>query len=166
MQPGEALGVAAQVAVTLAGFAGIVVVFRPDSIHQWSPVDKFRLRLLLANSALPLVLALFGMLLLTTNPPPLAVWRWCSGFALALMVPFIATNALTTRQIPRSDLINVNKLLYYSIALLGFVAILLQLINIWSWNQFWPFFFVIFVYLVAAITQFLRLLLLPPHGHV
>jgi hypothetical protein len=35
MQPGEALGVAAQVAVTLAGFAGIVVVFRPESVHRW-----------------------------------------------------------------------------------------------------------------------------------
>jgi len=28
MEPGEALGLAAQVAVTLSGFAGVVVVFR------------------------------------------------------------------------------------------------------------------------------------------
>ena len=35
MQPSEALGIAAQVAVTLAGFAGIVVVFRPDSVRRW-----------------------------------------------------------------------------------------------------------------------------------
>jgi hypothetical protein len=34
------------VAVTLAGFAGIVVVFLPESVHQWSRVDRFRLRLL------------------------------------------------------------------------------------------------------------------------
>ena len=51
MQPSEALGIAAQVAVTLAGFAGIVVVFRPDSVHRWSPLDKLRLQLLLINSA-------------------------------------------------------------------------------------------------------------------
>lgn len=62
---GEALDVAARVAVTLAGFAGIVVVFRPDSLHQWSEIDKFRLRLLLANSAMPLVWSLFGILLAT-----------------------------------------------------------------------------------------------------
>jgi len=54
MQPSEALGIAAQVAVTLAGFAGIVVVFRPDSVHRWSPLDKLRLQLLLTSSALPL----------------------------------------------------------------------------------------------------------------
>lgn len=49
---------AAQVAVTLAGFAGIVVVLRPDSVHQWSALDRFRGSLLLMNSALPLGLAI------------------------------------------------------------------------------------------------------------
>jgi hypothetical protein len=56
MEPGEALGIAAQIAVTLAGFAGVVVVFRRESVHEWSAIDKLRLRLLLANSILPLVL--------------------------------------------------------------------------------------------------------------
>src|SRR5438552_4206087 len=73
MQPSEALGIAAQVAVTLAGFAGIVVVFRPDSVHRWSPLDKLRLQLLLTNSALPLAESLFGMLLLTFDPPPASI---------------------------------------------------------------------------------------------
>ena len=50
MEPNEALGIAAQVAVALAGFAGIVVVFRPQSVHEWSRLDRFRLRLLLHNS--------------------------------------------------------------------------------------------------------------------
>jgi hypothetical protein len=34
-------------------------------IHEWSTLDRFRLHLLLANSALPLVSSLFGILLLT-----------------------------------------------------------------------------------------------------
>ena len=54
MEPGEALGVAAQIAVALAGFAGVVVVFRREAVHEWSEIDKLRLRLLLANSILPL----------------------------------------------------------------------------------------------------------------
>jgi hypothetical protein len=96
MQPSEALGIAAQVAVTLAGFAGIVVVFRPESVHRWSPLDKLRLELLLTNSALPLAEALFGMLVLTFDSPPehlalvqrlwflLATLRFCLfGHALA-----------------------------------------------------------------------------------
>jgi hypothetical protein len=65
MEPGEALGIAAQIAVALAGFAGVVVVFRREAIHEWSGIDKLRLRLLLANSILPLGLSMLGLLLLT-----------------------------------------------------------------------------------------------------
>jgi hypothetical protein len=36
MEPGEALSTASQIAVALAGFAGVVVVFRHESIHEWS----------------------------------------------------------------------------------------------------------------------------------
>ena len=37
MEPGEALSTAAQVAVALAGFAGVVVAFRRGSLHDWGP---------------------------------------------------------------------------------------------------------------------------------
>jgi hypothetical protein len=36
MEPGEALSTTAQIAVALAGFAGVVVVFfRRESVHEW-----------------------------------------------------------------------------------------------------------------------------------
>ncbi len=162
MDPGAALDVAAQVAVTLAGFAGIVVVFRPQSVHEWSAVDRLRLRLLLANSAAPLIAALFGIFLLTIEPPPQAIWRWCSGFVLLLMVPFIATNSRHARQLSPAERIGVNTTLYYSLALLGTGALVLQLVNLFWWNRFWAFFAALFVYLVAAIIQFVRFVLLPP----
>jgi len=78
MEPGEALSTAAQIAVALAGFAGVVVVFRRESVHDWSTLDKFRLRLLLADSILPLGLCMIALLLLTVEPMPPDVWRWCS----------------------------------------------------------------------------------------
>jgi hypothetical protein len=37
------LSIAAQIAVALAGFAGVVVAFRSKSLHDWSHIDKFRL---------------------------------------------------------------------------------------------------------------------------
>ena len=88
MEPGEALAVAAQIAVTLAGFAGVVVVFRRESVHEWSPIDKLRLRLLLANSILPLLLCMIALLLLTIRPAPAGIWRWCSGFAFVVSLLF------------------------------------------------------------------------------
>ncbi|HEX4667395.1 MAG TPA: hypothetical protein VH207_12415 [Chthoniobacterales bacterium] len=153
---------AAQVAVTLAGFAGIVVVFRPQSVHEWSALDRLRLRLLLANSALPLVAALFGIFLLTIEPPPEAVWRWCSGFVLLLMVPFIAANSRSARRLPAAEQMGFNTtVLYYSLAVLGTGGLVLQLINLFWWNRFWPFFAALFIYLVAAVAQFVRFVLLP-----
>ena len=75
MEPGEALGIAAQIAVALAGFAGVVVVFRREAVQEWSGIDKLRLRLLLANSMLPLGLSMLALLLLTIKPMPPEIWR-------------------------------------------------------------------------------------------
>ena len=164
MQPGEALGIAAQVAITLAGFAGIVVVFRPDSVHQWSRIDRFRLRLLLANSALPLGYSLFAMLLMTAGLSDPVTWRWCSGVTLICQFGFMLSTSKMGRSISAEATKSVNRLLYFSMATLGSVAMVLQLVNVFRLATFWPFFAAIFVHLIAAIAQFLRLVLLPPHS--
>ena len=104
MEPGEALSTAAQIAVTLAGFAGVVVVFRRESAHDWSPLDKLRLRLLLTNSILPLVLCMVGLLLLTIRPAPTAIWRWCSGFAFVASLLFGITMTKHFRSVDLREL--------------------------------------------------------------
>jgi hypothetical protein len=104
MEPGEALSTAAQIAVTLAGFAGVVVVFRRESVHDWTPIDKFRLRLLLANSILPLALCVIGLLLLTIRPAPAGIWRWCSGSAVVILLPFAITTSGSFRRLDRQQL--------------------------------------------------------------
>ena len=76
MEPSEALSTAAQIAVALAGFAGVVLVFRRESVHEWSPLGKYRLRLLLMNSILPLAFGTVGLLLLTIKPVLPGIWRW------------------------------------------------------------------------------------------
>jgi hypothetical protein len=162
MQPSEALGVAAQVAVTLAGFAGIVVVFRPHSVHQWSAMDKFRLQLLLTNSALPLGESLVGMLLLAAQPPLGTIWQWCSGIAFTAQILVIVSVRDPRRNIRPEEFASVNRFLYYGIALFGTAAMALQVINMVRWNLFWPFFALIFVHLIAALAQFVRMVLLPP----
>src|ERR1041385_4846703 len=108
MEPGEALGITAQIGVALAGFAGVVVVFRRESVHEWSTVDKLRLRLLLGNSILPLGLCMLGMLLLTIKPMPAGIWRWCSGIAFVVSLLFAVTmtkyfRRLDVRQIDRKS---------------------------------------------------------------
>ena len=85
MEPGEALGIAAQVAVALAGFAGVVVVFRREAVHEWSSIDKLRLRLLLR-------LSMVGLVLLTVEPMPQGIWKWCSGLLLIATISFVTAS--------------------------------------------------------------------------
>jgi hypothetical protein len=130
MQPSEALGIGAQVAVTLAGFAGVVVVFRPDSLHQWSRLDRFRLRLLLTNSIYPLIFSIFGILLLTIQPPPESIWRWCSALAAAFEIPFAMVGFKTAFSLVPGEFKNVSKVMFYPLVSMAIAATALQFFNL------------------------------------
>lgn len=158
MQPSEVLSTAAQIAVALAGFAGVVVAFRSDSVHEWSAVDKFRLRLLLSNSILPLTFALFAMLLLSIEPATAWIWRACSALALVLDVPFAVNARKSARTLPSYRSPGMTHVVYIFFSMLGTGAVLLQVINLAFLNAFWAFFATIFVHLVAAALQFVRMI--------
>ena len=164
MEPGEALGIAAQIAVALAGFAGVVVVFRRESVHEWSPMDKFRLRLLLMNSVLPLALCMLGLLLLTIKPLPGGIWNWSSGFALAIFVLFAVTSVTTFRRLHLRQLQSYGRathFVFYLFGILGTAVTLLQLYNAAILGAFWPFFTGIVFQLTGAMFQFMRIILMP-----
>jgi len=164
MEPGEALGIAAQIAVALAGFAGVVVVFRRESVHEWSAVDKLRLRFLLTNSILPLGFCMLGLLLLTIRPVPPATWRWCSGVSFVVFVVFVITSGKTFRRLNLQEVKRerLTSIVFYVFAGIGTPALLLQLYNTVFLGAFWPFFTGIVFRLIAAVFQFARMILLLP----
>jgi hypothetical protein len=164
MEPGEALGIAAQIAVALAGFAGVVVVFRREAVHEWSDIDKLRLRFLLANSMLPLGLSMLGLVLVTIEPAPPGIWRWCSGILFVATLSFVvatrkAFRRLNLRNVQRHGL---SRFVFYLFAAFGMAAMFLQLYNIASLAAFWPFFAGMVYQLVTAMVQFARMILLLP----
>ena len=164
MEPGEALGIAAQIAVALAGFAGVVVVFRREGVHEWLDIDKLRLRLLLANSILPLGLSMLGLLLLTVKPAPPGIWRWCSGILLVVTVWFVTAiikmfRRLNLKTVQRQ---RANRFIFFVFGAFGVAALLLQLYNISLPGVFWPFFAGIVFQLITAMAQFARMILLLP----
>jgi hypothetical protein len=163
MEPGEALSTASQLAMALAGFAGVVFAFRSGALHEWAPTDKLRLRLLLSNSVVPLLACLIAMLLLSVKPPPPWIWRACSGLSLALMVPFGLSTMKGVRAIQSGGLsiVGTSRLLLHGLGILALVATLLQVYNVVALNAFWAFFATIVVQLVAGILQFVFLILLP-----
>jgi hypothetical protein len=164
MEPGEALGIAAQIAVALAGFAGVVVVFRRESVHEWSPIDKVRLRLLLATSILPLGLCMIGLLLLTIKPIPTAVWRWCSAIEFVVFLSFVVLMNRTFRRfgVRKVQREGGSRFMLYLFGAFGTAAMLLQVYNLALPGAFWPFFAGIVYQLVTAMAQFARMILLLP----
>jgi hypothetical protein len=159
MEPGEALSTAAQIAVALAGFAGVVVAFRRESVHEWSTLDKFRLRLLLANSILPLGLCTIALVFLTIEPALTGIWRWCSCIAFVVFVPFAITTMIAFRRfaLQRSQGAPAN-FIFFLFTTLGTAATLLQLYNAVLLGAFWPFFTGIVLQLIAAMVQFARMI--------
>ena len=163
MEPGEVLSTAAQIAVALAGFAGVVVVFRRESVHDWSPINKFRLRQLLTNSILPLAFCMIGLLLLTIRPVPADIWCWCSGAAFVILLPFGIGTVKVFRRFDLQELhrAGASRSVFYLTAAVGIAAMLSQLYNAALLNAFWPFFTAIGVQLIAAMFQFARMVLAP-----
>ena len=159
MQPSEALSASAQVAVTLAGFAGVVVAFRSGSIHEWSKVDKFRLRILLINSGIPFGLSIFAMLISATGLHEDRVWQVCSviGFVTIAMVGQQMRSGM--RGLSREEFRagGGSLAVFYSSSAIAIAVTLLQLYNAIVLKAFWAFFAGISTQLVLAMVQFVRL---------
>lgn len=159
MQPSEALSASAQLAVALAGFAGVVVAFRNRAVHEWSKVDRFRLYFLLNNSALPFLLSIFAMLLLATNLNERTTWRLCSLVAFVVAAAVGERLARSLRTLSRGELkaSGFRRSISVSSGLLAIAATLLQLYNVIRLQTFWPFFAVISSWLCLAMIQFVLL---------
>jgi hypothetical protein len=166
MEPSEALSTAAQIAIAIAGFAGVVVAFRSGSVHEWHPIDRFRLRLLLSNSIGPLTFCLVAMLLLSVTPEPSWIWRGCSGLTVAFLLPFGLLTTKAARAFPPHQLkfAGVSKIIFFLLGFFGTAATVLQIYNLAVLNAFWAFFAAIVVQLLAGAFQFVRLILIRPEG--
>ena len=165
MEPGEALATAAQIAVALAGFAGVVVAFRSKSLHEWSPGDKFRLRLLLGNALVPLFACFFGIFLMTIKPTPLSIWRWCSVFSLLLSFPFSFSTLRRLSELGPTVIKNMGayRYLFYMVGILGTAVVLSQFYNALISGVFWLFYAAVIFPLAVGTLQFALMILLPPH---
>jgi hypothetical protein len=102
-------------------FAGVVVVFRREAVHEWSGIDKLRLRLLLSNSILPLGLSMLGLLLLTIKPMAPGIWRWCSGILLVATVSFVTATTKDFRRLnlPNAQLDHVTRFVFFLSGIFG-----------------------------------------------
>jgi hypothetical protein len=165
MEPNEALTSAAQLAIALAGFAGVVVAFRSSSLHEWSALDRYRLWLLLSSAVVPLFSSLIGMLLLTMKPVPVSIWRWCSLSSFFFTVAFVVLSRRRQEQVgpELKKQIGSYRYIFYFIATVGTLLGLLQVYNAAFLGAFWLFYAGVVYQLGTGALQFARMILLPPH---
>ena len=106
--------------MALAGFARVVTACRAQSVHEWVAIDKFRLRLLLTNSILPLAYRLFVLAMLQSGRS-----HFTSGSgALLLWLPMshsqweLSNNLTSLRQV-QSRAAPANRIAFYLFFVLG-----------------------------------------------
>ena len=168
MEPSASLVASASLSVAIAGFAGVVASFRGESVHEWTAVEKFWLRLLLFNSILALAFSLFGVFVLTVATVSPTAWRWCSGVAALLLSPYAAMIVKNLIGFGSSGLKAAGGNVIASYSLLGvLIAVsILQLFNAISIAAFWPFYGAILALILGAVYQFIRLVLRPQQDEV
>ena len=159
MQPSECLSASAQIAVALAGFAGVVVAFRNRSVHEWSKIDKFRLRILLTNSAIPFASSIIAMVLSSTTLDPARICQLCS---IIIFVMIVNVSVLVSRgygRFSREEFAAAggSRIAFFSSSVVGVAVTLLQLYNAIALKAFWPFFTAIATLLLLAMLQFILL---------
>lgn len=71
----ELLTTIAQIAITIAALAGVVVALSPRPLAQWSDLERYNFRVLLQVSAVTILFALLP-LVLARSLAEAAVWRW------------------------------------------------------------------------------------------
>lgn len=153
----------AQISVAIAGFAGVVGVYRNESVHNWGEVERFWLRLLLLNSILPLAFSMLGLFFLAAGFFRWSIWRWCSGFAVLCLLPYAAMilRNLIGFSYEQLKAAGGGRITSYTLFALLTAVCLLQLLNVVMIAEFWPFFGAIVALLLGAMYQFVRLVLTP-----
>jgi hypothetical protein len=105
------------------------------------------------------------LLLLTVEPAPADVWKWCSGFAFVILVLFALTSMTIFRRLHLRRLQSYGRathFVFYLFGILGTAVTVLQLYNVAILGAFWPFFTGIVFQLTGAMFQFMRIILMPP----
>jgi len=144
----------AEIAIALAGFSGVVVVFGSRSSGQWDPGDRLRLTFLLEASFTAGGFALATIIMLSLPIAPDLVWAIVSGSWGTFMCGslYLSSQRMKTND-PSVDELS-NRIVFAAFA----IVIVLQFVNVAMWHTFTPVIVGLLLNLVGAAMQFGRLI--------
>ena len=154
----------AELAVALAGFSGVVVVFGSRTEGAWHPGDKLRLGFLIESSLTAAGFALLALLLLYTFPEsPGISWKSVSVlWSLYMLWSLYSSHVRIHLNSEKHD--DIDRLANALVTLIFFALILLQIGNFVIWQEFWPLLAALCFNLAGAAMQFARLIKSAFHG--
>lgn len=147
----------AEIAVALAGFTGVVVVFGSRSAGSWLPGDRLRLGFLLEASLTAGGFALLALVLYSSMRQAGSAWATVSG----LWALYMIFSLYRSRQQIQENLEHhhdIDRAANRLVSALFSALIILQLINILYWREFAPVLAALVLNLAGAAMQFARLI--------
>jgi len=157
MEPVETLVGIAEIAVALAGFTGVVVVFGSRSQGAWHPGDHLRLHFLLEASLTAGGFALLTLLLLNAFDEERLAWV-VAGSAWSVFMTYSLYSAHTRIDKNLQSHDDVDKIANRLVSALFMLIILLQVANGFLWQSFAPVLAALLLNLAGAAMQFARLI--------
>ncbi len=148
----------AELAVALAGFAGVAVAFGSTGHGAWHPGDRLRLNFLLESSLTAAGFAILTLVLLHAFPGDASLpWMWGS-LSWALFMPWSLSSSrrrIADNLEKHGDIDQIANRIVFSIFALLVVA---QVANVLVWQNFAPLLAALCFNLAGAAMQFLRLI--------
>ena len=148
----------AEIAVSLAGFTGVVVAFRSSSHGSWHAGDRLRLSFLLESSLTAAGFSLLTLVLLHLFPLSHSI-AWTTGSSLwALFMPWSLYSSHRRIKVSQQNHGDVDQFANRLVLSVFCVLILVQIGNAMLWNEFAPLLAALCANLAGAAVQFARLI--------
>lgn len=144
-----------EVAIGIAGFAGIIAAIRQRSVTSWPAQQLIMLQVLFFASAAAIVLSLLPAVLTEAGLDEDTVWCICGGALTAWITIAGSYRAIQSRSA------GVTLPLPRPVLTLGAIAVILQVYNILGPRDAWPFLAGLIALVVNGFSMFLLLLLRP-----
>ncbi|MEJ2533756.1 MAG: hypothetical protein P8Y92_18440 [Halioglobus sp.] len=146
-----------EIAVALAGFTGVVVVFGSRSAGSWLPGDRLRLGFLLEASLTAGGFSLLALVFYISIHNASNAWAIVSLlWALYMVYSLYKSHQLINENLEHHH--DVDKTANHIVFVLFSSLIVLQLFNVFLWREFAPILVALVLNLAGAAMQFARLI--------
>jgi hypothetical protein len=157
--PHDTLSIFAEVAISLAGFSGIIIAFGRRSSGTLTPLELRRLSNLFVLSGFVLISSLLGTsLLYIQSIAPTTLWSAGSAMAFLLVTPWLIMDWRKISKLEGEERADVKPYVIYPFNFLAVVVLLLQIANVFIIGESWPFFLALVIAITFAFQQFILLI--------